>query len=80
MKVGVKILPRTEVLDSQGRAVEKTLSHHGKTLNSVRVGKYIQLDVPAESKEQALQKAKEIAEFVLYNPLIESYELEILNS
>jgi phosphoribosylformylglycinamidine (FGAM) synthase PurS component len=46
----------------------------------VRVGKYIQLDVPAENKEQALQKAKEITEFVLYNPLIESYELEILNS
>lgn len=78
MKVGVKILPRTEVLDSQGRAVEKTLEHHGKTLNACRVGKYVQLDVDADSKEQALEKAKEIAEFVLYNPLIESYELEIL--
>lgn len=78
MKVGVKILPRTEVLDSQGRAVEKTLEHHGKTLNSCRVGKYIQLDVDATSKDDALAKAKEIAEFVLYNPLIESYELEIL--
>jgi phosphoribosylformylglycinamidine synthase PurS subunit len=80
MKVGVKILPRTEVLDSQGRAVEKTLSHHGKKLNGVRVGKYVQLEVPAETPEQALAQAKEIAEFVLYNPLIESYELEILKS
>lgn len=78
MKVGVKILPRTEVLDSQGRAVEKTLEHHGKTLNSCRVGKYVQLDVDADNEQQALDKAKEIAEFVLYNPLIEAYELEIL--
>lgn len=78
MKVGVKILPRTEVLDSQGRAVEKTLEHHGKTLNACRVGKYVQLDVDANSKDEALDKAREITEFVLYNPLIESYELEIL--
>ena len=78
MKVGVKVLPRTEVLDSQGRAVEKTLEHHGKQVSSCRVGKYIQLEVDAKTNEDALKQAKEIAEFVLYNPLIESYELEIL--
>ncbi len=78
MKVGVKILPRTEVLDSQGRAVEKTLERSGRLLNSCRVGKYIQLDVDAATKDEAFEKAKDIAEFVLYNPLIESYELEIL--
>ena len=77
MKVGVKVLPRPEVLDSQGRAVERVLNQNGKEVQSCRVGKYIQLEVNAKSVEQARAQVKEIAEFVLYNPLIETYELEI---
>ena len=77
-KVGVKILPRNEVLDSQGRAVEKTLEHHGKVVGACRVGKYVQLQFDVSDDQKALDQAKEIAEFVLYNPLIETYELEIL--
>lgn len=79
MKIGVKILPRTEVLDSQGRAVEKTLSQHGKRVGACRVGKYIQLEIDDETQEGALAKAREITEFVLYNPLIEIYELEVVS-
>lgn len=78
MKIGVKVMPRNEVLDSQGRAVERTLSQHGKELSSCRVGKYIQLEIDESTEEKALSKAREIAEFVLYNPLIENYELEVL--
>ena len=76
--VGVKILPRNEVLDSQGRAVEKTLEHNGKQVGKCRVGKYVQLSFDVTSDDEAMMKAKEIAEFVLYNPLIETYELEML--
>jgi phosphoribosylformylglycinamidine synthase PurS subunit len=78
MKVGVKILPRSEVLDSQGRAVERTLKHHGQKLHACRVGKYVQLDLPATTKAEALKAAQTMAEAVLYNPLIETYELECL--
>lgn len=78
MKIGVKILPRKEVLDSQGRAVERTLKHHGQNLNQCRVGKYVELDIAESDKQKALAKATEICEFVLYNPLIEVYELEVL--
>jgi phosphoribosylformylglycinamidine synthase PurS subunit len=78
MKIGVKILPKNEVLDSQGRAVEGTLRNHGKPVNHCRVGKYIQLDIGESDEAKALGKAKEIAEFVLYNPLIETYELEVV--
>ena len=72
MIIGVKILPRTEVLDSQGRAVENTLKHHGKKLEACRVGKYVQLNIDESNEEKAMTQAKEIAEFVLYNPLIDS--------
>lgn len=77
MIIGVKVRPRPEVLDSQGRALEQTLRQHGQTLESCRVGKYIELNINADSKESALSQAKEIAEFVLCNPLIETYELEV---
>jgi phosphoribosylformylglycinamidine synthase PurS subunit len=78
MKIGVKILPKNEVLDTQGRAVEQTLKTHGKAVQNCRVGKYVQLDVAETDPTKALAKAKEIAEFVLYNPLIENFELEVV--
>ena len=78
MKIGVKILPKNEVLDTQGRAVESTLKAHGKGVGQARVGKYVQLDIAENDEAKALSKAKEIAEFVLYNPLIETFELEVV--
>ena len=78
MKIGVKILPKNEVLDSQGRAVESTLKSHGRSVEQCRVGKYVQLDVAESDEKKALDKVREIAEFILYNPLIETFELEVV--
>ena len=80
MKIGVKILPKNEVLDSQGRAVEATLRNHGRGVGQCRVGKYVQLDIDESNEVKALAKAKDIAEFVLYNPLIETFELEVVKA
>ena len=71
-------MPRPEVLDSQGRAVADTLKEHGQTVASCRVGKYIEIEVAASGHEEALVKVKKLAEFVLFNPLIETYKLEVL--
>lgn len=76
-KVAVRILPRAEVLDTQGRAVQRTLERHGKKIQQCRVGKYVELELEG-SEAEVMAKAKEITEFVLYNPLIESYELELI--
>lgn len=73
-------MPRLEVLDSQGRAVEKTLEHHGRKVDMVRVGKYVELDIDETDADKATAKAREIAEFVLYNPLIETFEIEKVKS
>ncbi len=78
MKIGVKILPKNEVLDTQGRAVESTLKAHNRGVAQARVGKYVQLDINETDQTKALAKAKEITEFVLYNSLIETFELEVL--
>ncbi len=78
MKIGVKVMPRNEVLDSQGRAVERTLRTQGRELSNCRIGKYIELDIDEKDRQLALAKAAEICEYVLYNPLIETYTLEVI--
>lgn len=78
MLVGVKILMRDEVVDIQARAVQSTLELHGKSIKECRIGKYIQLDIDTDSTEKALAQAKDIADFVLCNPLTEKFSLEIL--
>lgn len=80
MKIGVKILPKSEVLDSQGRAVESMLRSHGHQVVQSRVGKYIQLEINEAEESRALSRAREMVEFVLYNPLIETFELEVVKS
>ena len=78
MKFGLKVLPKPEVLDTQGRAVQSTLEQHGFELSECHVGKYIVLEVPADDVTKGQEMAKAMAEKVLYNPLIENYELEVL--
>lgn len=79
MRIGVKILPRKEVLDSQGRAVAQTLETHGFNVEALTVGKYVELEFSNLNKNQATAKAQEIAEFILCNPLIETFELEVFD-
>ncbi|MGE3973792.1 MAG: phosphoribosylformylglycinamidine synthase subunit PurS [Bdellovibrionales bacterium] len=76
MKVGVRVLLRPEVLDIQGRAVAETLSRSGLLLKDCRVGRYIIVDIDKKNKTEAFEVAKKMAETVLANPLIETFELE----
>lgn len=78
MKLGVRVLPKPEVLDVQGRAVENVLQSNGFQLNGCRVGKWIELEVPGENKDQALANVRAMADHILYNPLTEVYEVEVL--
>ncbi len=79
MKIGIKVLPRKEVLDSQGRTVQSSLVENGFPVLDCKIGKYIVLDVDAKDFEEAKSKVNKMAEYVLYNPLIENYEVEVLN-
>lgn len=78
--IGVRILPRKEVLDVQGRAIAETLKRRGHSIEECHYGKYIRLQVKAKSRKEALKRAKEITESVLCNSLVENYELEILEN
>jgi phosphoribosylformylglycinamidine (FGAM) synthase PurS component len=78
MRIGVRIMPRKDVLDSQGRAVERSISQMGMKISSCVVGKYIILDFQSMNQTQAMLEAKKIAEDILHNPLVESFELEAI--
>ncbi len=77
-KVGVRIMPRAEVLDTQGRAVGMTLQSKGFQLSDCKVGKYVILQLEAETKAHARAQATKISEDVLCNTLIETFEIEEL--
>lgn len=78
MKIALKVMPRLEVLDSQGRAVQQSLSASGFPVTDCKIGKYIVLEVNAQNIADAKQKVQEMAEYVLYNPLIETFEVDQL--
>ena len=78
-KVGVRIMPRPEVLDTQGRAVEMTLKSKGFSLKDCKVGRYVTLNLDAKSQTEAEAQAKKISEDLLCNTLIETYQVEGLS-
>lgn len=76
IKIGVRIMPREVILDTQGRAVEQTLRLEGHQGVGVRVGKYVELEVEG-SEAEARTLADRIAKSLLHNPLTEEYVLEM---
>ncbi len=74
----VKILPHKELLDPQGKAV--MLGLHNlliQDIADVRVGKYITLDIAADTEERAYALAKEACDKLLHNKIMEQYELSV---
>lgn len=78
--IGIKILNKKEVLDIQGRAILDTLKKKNYSIEECHYGKFIKIKINVDNKELALEKAKEMAESVLCNSLVESYELEVLSA
>lgn len=68
-------MPRDVILDTQGRAVEQTLKANKFELEKCRVGKFIEVEVPAANETDGFAAVKKMAEFVLCNPLIENFEI-----
>ena len=75
MKAQVIVMPKQTVLDPQGVAVRDAVHHHGvPAVKSVRVGKFIELELDGTQTEAQLH---EVCRDLLSNPVIEDYRLEI---
>ena len=80
-RVDVIVLPKEGVLDTQGKAVERTLRRSGySSVEDVRVGRFIRFIVQADDEASASSVVGSVADDLLANDLIESYsyKLELL--
>ena len=74
----VKVMPLKELLDPQGKAVSDGLKNLGlQNVNDVRIGKHINLQIEASTKEEATTIAEDAAKKLLANPVMEEYEIQI---
>lgn len=72
------ITPREGVLDTQGKAVEKTLAHLGyKGLQEVRVGRIVTMRIDADDSGAAAEAVKNMCQDLLANDLIETYKISV---
>jgi phosphoribosylformylglycinamidine synthase len=79
MKATVYVRLKTEVLDPQGRAVQRALGALGIAgVRDVRIGKLIEIEledgVPTDDLPAKLRK---ISDELLANPVIEDYEVKL---
>ena len=78
MKARVFVTLKPSVFDPQGQTIAEALHSMGYTgIGHVRQGKYFELEVGAETAEQARTIAAEVADRLLANPVIESYRVEV---
>jgi phosphoribosylformylglycinamidine synthase len=78
MKARVIVTLKNGVLDPQGKAIEGALGSLGFTgTNSVRQGKIFDLEVAANSRDEAHAEVSKMCETLLANTVIENYAVEI---
>lgn len=69
---------RSSVLDPAGTAVESGLKEMGYTeVESVRIGKYIELKLTAANEDQAKQHLEQMCDRLLANTVVENYCFEL---
>lgn len=76
-RVYVRLKPA--VHDPQGETIRgalETLGYHG--IVDVRQGKYFEMSLEAQTREDAEATVREIAKRVLSNPVIEAFEVDVL--
>ena len=77
-RVHVRVMPRTGLLDPQGQAVEHALTALGfEETTAVRIGRAIEMDVDAGSRDEAEARARQMCDKLLANPVTEDYLLDI---
>ena len=75
-RVHVRLKP--SVLDPQGKAVEHALKNLGfAEAKNVRLGKYFELDIEADSEKSAKDRVSEMAETLLTNSVIEDFTVSV---
>jgi phosphoribosylformylglycinamidine synthase PurS subunit len=74
----IKITLKKGILDVQGKAVENALhAIEFPMLTSLRIGKYVELNVEAEDEKSASSLVTGACNKLVANPIIEDFKIEI---
>jgi len=74
----VTVTLRSGILDVQGKTVEHSLHALGyDNVGHVRIGKFVTLEVDAETPAEAERIANEVSQRLLSNPVIEDFDVTI---
>jgi len=74
--VSVVVMPKSEILDPQGKAIIGAL----KTLNfteiqDARIGKMVHLKLSGASRDEVMARATQMAKALLSNPVTEDFKV-----
>jgi len=76
LKISVTVTLKKDVLDPQGKVVEKTLKNMGySNIENVRQGKYFEIEINESNKENARKIIEEICNKLLRNMVIEDFSI-----
>ena len=77
--VAINVMPLKDLLDPQGKAVLGGLHNLGlKSVQDVRIGKRITLQIEASNDAEAKKIAEEAATKLLANQVMEQFEISLL--
>ncbi|HEY4976619.1 MAG TPA: phosphoribosylformylglycinamidine synthase subunit PurS [Gaiellaceae bacterium] len=78
MKATVHVRPKAGIKDPQGEAVRGSLAKSGFDIVSVRIGRVVDIELETADREKAQAELEQMSHDLLANPLVESYEIELL--
>ncbi|MFB9764907.1 phosphoribosylformylglycinamidine synthase subunit PurS [Nocardioides kongjuensis] len=77
-RVVVAVMPKPEILDPQGKAVQGALPRLGFTgVTDVRQGKRFEIELEGDVTDAVLAEVEKMAETLLSNPVIENYTVSV---
>lgn len=78
IKATVYVTIKQSVLDPQGNAVQGALHSMGfEEVGQVRIGKYLELELDTDNREEAEERLKAMCEKLLANTVVEDYRFEL---
>ncbi|MEZ5184880.1 MAG: phosphoribosylformylglycinamidine synthase subunit PurS [Candidatus Nanopelagicales bacterium] len=77
-RIVVEVMPKAELLDPQGQAVQAALGRLGlEGVTSVRQGKRFEIELDSQITEEKMIELEHLAETLLANPVIENHTLTV---
>ena len=77
-RASIDIMPLPALLDPQGKAVSSNMKNIGlSSIDNVRIGKHITLEVEADRQSEAEEQVKTACEKLLANQIMEQFEFRV---